>query len=150
MNSAPASASVLFICSYNAIRSPLAAALFNHLTQGRLRADSAGLFTEGGHPLTSQTMAEVSATAAESLSHHQPKSWQTVPAAGIELVVVLSAEANRYAEQFSEKFGCPVEYWPTTDPTEAEGNHEQRLMAFGMVREEIAARLKKRFPECNQ
>ena len=148
MNSEHRSGKILFVCSYNAIRSPMAAAMLNHLAQGALEADSAGLFTEGGHPMTHEVMAEVSPAADAALAHHQPKSWQSIEPAAIELVIVLSTEANRYAGALAERFGCPVEYWPTTDPTQTEGNHEQRLMAFRMVREEITTKLKNRFTQC--
>ncbi|MCX8500650.1 MAG: hypothetical protein ORO03_03010, partial [Alphaproteobacteria bacterium] len=96
MNSGKFPGKILFICSYNAIRSPMAAALLNHLSRGELVADSAGLFTEGGHPMTHEVMAEVSPAAALALAHHQPKSWQSVAPAAVELVIILSAEANRY------------------------------------------------------
>jgi protein-tyrosine-phosphatase len=38
-----------------------------------------------------------------------------------------------------------VEYWPTSDPTAAEGTREQRLAAYREVRDQLTERIKKRF-----
>jgi hypothetical protein len=38
-----------------------------------------------------------------------------------------------------------VEYWPTPDPTAAEGSREQRLAAYREVREELMRRIRARF-----
>ena len=38
-----------------------------------------------------------------------------------------------------------VEYWPTVDPTDAEGSREQRLDAYRAVRDQLLARIQARF-----
>ena len=38
-----------------------------------------------------------------------------------------------------------VEYWPTPDPTVAEGSREQRLDAYREVREMLTRRIRERF-----
>jgi hypothetical protein len=38
-----------------------------------------------------------------------------------------------------------VEYWPTADPTVAEGNREQRLNAYRELRDQLMTRIRERF-----
>jgi protein-tyrosine-phosphatase len=38
-----------------------------------------------------------------------------------------------------------VEYWPTPDPTAAEGSREQRIEAYREVRDMLMRRVKERF-----
>jgi hypothetical protein len=38
-----------------------------------------------------------------------------------------------------------VEYWPTADPSAAEGSREQRLDAYRAVRDQLLARIRERF-----
>ena len=38
-----------------------------------------------------------------------------------------------------------IEYWPTADPTLAEGSREARLSAYRLVRDVLAQRIRRRF-----
>jgi hypothetical protein len=38
-----------------------------------------------------------------------------------------------------------VEYWPTPDPSVAEGSREQRLEAYRAVRDQLLAHIRERF-----
>jgi hypothetical protein len=38
-----------------------------------------------------------------------------------------------------------VEYWPTVDPTDTQGNREQKLAAYREVMDGLSMRIRKRF-----
>ena len=39
-----------------------------------------------------------------------------------------------------------IEYWPTFDPTQADGSREARLAAYREVRDSLARKIAERFP----
>jgi protein-tyrosine-phosphatase len=50
---------ILFACTQNAVRSPMAAAMLRHLTRGRLYIESAGVKAGELDPLAVEAMAEI-------------------------------------------------------------------------------------------
>ena len=53
---------------------------------------------------------------------------------------------NSYrALEATRTLAADVEYWPTPDPTGAEGSREQRLDAYREVREMLTRRIRERF-----
>ncbi|MGE4014103.1 MAG: low molecular weight phosphatase family protein, partial [Alphaproteobacteria bacterium] len=60
--------------------------------------------------------------------------------------VALSPEAQHKAVEMTRTMACEVEYWPTMDATAVEGTREQKLEAYRAVRDQIIARIHKRFP----
>jgi len=62
-----------------------------------------------------------------------------------DLIVTLAPEAHHKALDLTRTLALDVEYWPTGDPTIAEGNREQRLDAYREVRDQLLARIRTRF-----
>ncbi len=80
---------VYMVCTGNAARSPMAAAMLRHLdTDGRLDVRSAGILTLEGHPIGTRTR---SALARHGLVDHAHRSRQfrSEDAADADLVVVM-------------------------------------------------------------
>ena len=80
---------VYMVCTGNAARSPMAAAMLRHLdTDGRLDVRSAGILTLEGHPIGTRTR---SALARHGLVDHAHRSRQfrSSDAADADLVVVM-------------------------------------------------------------
>ena len=80
---------VYMVCTGNAARSPMAAAMLRHLdTDGRLDVRSAGILTLEGHPIGTRTR---SALARHGLVDHAHRSRQFRgdDAADADLVVVM-------------------------------------------------------------
>jgi protein-tyrosine-phosphatase len=125
--------SVLFVCTMNAVRSPMAAALLRSLTGEGVRVDSAGVEAGELDPLAVEVMQEIGIP----LSSHQPRCLSNLKADSYDLVVTLSREAQSRMPA--------AEYWPVSDPTGAEGSREQRLAAYRAVRDELLKNLKSRF-----
>ena len=135
---------VLFLCGYNIIRSPMAAALAGQMFGGTLRVDSAGIRKEDPDPFVSAVMGELGI----DLSRHKPRTLEELVEYedfDFDLIVSLSPEAHHAALEFTRHHPVEVEYWPTEDPTLAEGNREQRLDAYRAVRDQLMQRVKERF-----
>ena len=135
----PEPASVLFVCTMNAVRSPMAAALLRPLVGGGTRVDSAGVEAGALDPLAVEVMQEIGI----ALSSHQPRCLADLKSGAYDLVVTLSREAQAQVTDMVR--GVPTEYWPVGDPTGVEGSREQRLAAYRAVRDELLKKLKARF-----
>jgi protein-tyrosine-phosphatase len=132
---------ILFVCTVNAVRSPMAAALMEQLAPA-MRVESAGVRPVQGEPdmLANEAMSEIGLTLAPA-----PRALEVVKLGRFDLIVTLSPEAQHRALEMTRNLGTPVEYWPTPDPSIAEGSREQRLAAYRAVRDDLVVRLKQRF-----
>lgn len=137
--------SVLFACTHNTIRSPMAAELMRLRFGPLVQVDSAGIRAGGEiHPLAAAIMEEIGG----DLVGNRPKalSWfQENEAGPFDLVVTLSPEAHHHALALVPCLGLAVEYWPTFDPSLAEGPRERALEEFRLVREGLERRIGARF-----
>jgi protein-tyrosine-phosphatase len=141
MSEAVCPGAVLFVCTVNAVRSPMAAALLEQMAPG-VRVESAGVRPVQGEldMLANEAMAEIGLTLVPA-----PRALEAVKLGRFDLIVTLSPEAQHRALELTRNIGTPVEYWPTPDPSIAEGSREQRLAAYRAVRDDLVARLKQRF-----
>jgi len=132
---------VLFACTLNAVRSPMAAALLRHLTRGGIYIESAGVRAGDLDPLAVEVMDEIGLQIAK----HKPRRFEDLEDGSFDLVITLSPEAQHKAVELTRTAATQVEYWPTMDPTAVDGSREQRLMAYRAVRDQLMRRLKQRF-----
>lgn len=133
---------VLFACSRNAVRSPMAEALLKFLAGRRVYVASAGVRAGELDPFVSAVMEELGI----DLAAHRPRSLEELDDSSFDLIVSLSPEAHHKALQLAEGYAIDVEYWPTPDPTLAHGSREQILEAYRGVRDGLFRRIKQRFP----
>lgn len=134
--------SVLFACTFNAVRSPMAEALLKRHVGKRLFVDSAGVRHGETDPFVIATMAEIGV----DLSRHRSKVFDELEDTSFDLVISLSPEAHHRAVEMVRTMACDVEYWQTFDPTILEGSREARLDGFRQVRDGLADRIRRRFP----
>ena len=139
MNGIPAS--LLFACSENSVRSPMAEALAKRLYGQASYIDSVGV-----------RASEVDFFAAAALDElgidvhrHHAKTFGDVDPSSFDLIVTLSPEAHHQALEFTRGTAAEVEYWPVGDPSAVEGSREMLLAAYRTTRDQILARLKARF-----
>ena len=135
---------VLFACSLNAVRSPMASALMRHLLGHAVRVESVGVHAGSLDPFAVEAMAELGI----EITGHRPRRFEDLEEPEdrtFDLVVSLSPEAHHKALEFTRASGAPVEYWPTFDPTACEGSREQRLDAYRAVRDTLFKRIRERF-----
>ena len=134
--------SVLFACSHNALRSPMAAALMRSLHGRRVFVDSVGVRPEPLDPFALAVLDEVGI----DLAGHLPKSFEELEDDYFDLVISLSPEAHHRAVELTRTSASEIEFWPVMDPTLVEGNREVRLEAYRTLRDHLLERLHARFP----
>lgn len=82
---------VLFACSRNAVRSPMAAAILKHLAGRRIYVDSAGVRAGEPDPFAVSAMEELGI----DLSRHRPQALEALADISFDLIVSLSPEAHK-------------------------------------------------------
>jgi len=139
---------VLFACSRNCVRSPMAAALFAQIFGRAVYVGSAGVRKGELDPFAVAAMTEIGL----DISRHKPmtleelEEWEGL---NFDLIVTLAPEAHHRALELTRISAIDVEYWPMPDPTAVEGSREQRLDAYREVRDQLLARIRQRFAARN-
>jgi len=134
--------SVLFSCTMNAVRSPMAEAILKQLHGRRIYVDSVGLRAGPPDPLVVEVLDEIGIDA----SRHKAKTFDELADGFYDLIVTLSPEAQHRAVELTRTMACDVEFWNTFDPTLVEGTRAQRLDAYRQVRDYLMRRIRERFP----
>ncbi|MET4807487.1 arsenate reductase ArsC [Limibacillus sp. MBR-115] len=132
---------VLFACTRNSIRSPMAEGLLKHLLGHRVYVDSAGVHDGEVDGFAIAAMDEIGI----DLSRHRSKTFDQLQDSSFDLIISLSPEAQHRAVEMTRTMACDVEFWNTFDPSLVEGKREERLDAFRKVRDDLMERIKKRF-----
>jgi protein-tyrosine-phosphatase len=134
---------VLFACTMNAVRSPMAAAILRHLAGRRLYVESAGIRAGALDAFAVAVMDEIGI----DISRHKPHTLRDLHDTSFDLIVTLSPEAHHQALELTRTMAVDVEYWPTFDATMmvGQGSREQVLQSYRTVRDQLFARIKRRF-----
>ena len=139
---------VLFMCNFNAVRSPAAEAIARHYFGKSIYVQSAGI--RSGEPRDPFMVAALDEIGIDA-SRHKPRTiaeleeWEGL---NFDLIVTLSPEAHHKALALTHTLAADVEYWPTPDPTAVqEGTREQRLDAYRSVRDGLVTRIKARLKQ---
>ncbi|KAB2916319.1 MAG: low molecular weight phosphatase family protein [Hyphomicrobiaceae bacterium] len=134
---------VLFACTTNTVRSPMAAAILRHLGGRRIYVESAGVRTDEPDVFAAAVMDEIGI----DISQHKPRTLQELHDTSFDLIITLSPEAHHQALELTRTMAVEVEYWPTFDATlmAGQGSREQILQAYRSVRDALFRRIKQRF-----
>lgn len=134
---------VLFACTMNSVRSPMAAGILNHLAGRRVYVESAGVKAGEADPFVAAVMEEIGI----DVSNHAPRTIQDLNDTSFDLVITLSPEAHHQALELTRTMAVDVEYWPTLDATVmlGQGNREQTLGYYRSVRDQLFKKIKQRF-----
>jgi len=130
--------SVLFACTLNAVRSPMAEAIARHYFGRSIRFASAGLKRGEPNGFATAAMAEI----GMDISRHRPRTFEELEDENYDLIVTLSPEAHHRALEFARDLSAEVVYWPTPDPTAVQGSRETILDAYRETRDRLAGRIK--------
>ena len=133
---------ILFSCTMNSIRSPMAAAIMRHFHGKDVYVDSVGVRTKEVDGFAVAVMDEIGI----DISTHQPKTFEELEDSFFDMVVSLSPEAQHKAVDLTRYMDCEVEFWHTFDPSVVEGSRDDRLEAYRRVRDELVAKIKENFP----
>jgi protein-tyrosine-phosphatase len=134
---------VLFACTMNSVRSPMAAAILRYLAGRRAYVESAGVRAGGVDAFAVAVMDEIGI----DISRHSPRTLRELNDTSFDLIVSLSPEAHHQALELTRTMAVEVEYWPTFDATLIIGSasREQILQAYRDVRDSLFRRIKGRF-----
>lgn len=131
--------SVLFVCTFNAVRSPMAEAIARKNFGTRVFVQSAGVKIGELNPFAVSVMAEIDC----DISHHTVRTFSDLDDISFDMIVTLSPEAHHSALEYCRSLAIDVEYWPTIDPTAFKGSRDQRLIAYRETRDKLAHRIGK-------
>ncbi|HJO96638.1 MAG TPA: arsenate reductase ArsC [Rhodospirillales bacterium] len=134
-------AAVLFACTMNSLRSPMAAAILRHLHGHRIYVDSTGVRAREIDGFAVAVMDEIGI----DLTDHVAKTFDDLEDSSFDVVISLSPEAQHTAVEMTRVMACEVEFWNTFDPSIVEGSRDARLNAYRQVRDELTRRIKERF-----
>jgi len=135
---------VLFACGQNAVRSPMAAGMFQQLYGKQVYVASCGVQKGELDPFVVAVMDEIGI----DVRRHKPITFEELDeleGLNFDLIVTLSPPAHHKALDLTRTIAADVEYWPTVDPTGIEGSREQRLNAYREVRDQLLALIRDRF-----
>lgn len=133
--------SLLFACTWNAVRSPMAEGIMKHLFGTRLFIDSVGVREGEIDPFAIVVLEEIGV----DISGHKSKTFEQLEDSSFDMVISLSPEAQHKAIEMTRTSHCEVEFWHTMDPSIIEGNRQNRLEAYREVRDTLMKRLAERF-----
>ena len=134
---------VLFACTLNSIRSPMAEGLLKFLHGGRIYIDSVGVRKIEIDGFCVAVMDEIGI----DMSQHKGKTFDDMEDSYFDLVIPLSPEAQHKAVEMTRVMACEVEFWNTFDPSLIESdNREIMLDAYRTVRDQLMEKIKARFP----
>lgn len=130
---------VLFVCSMNSVRSPMAAALARQAFPGRIIARSVGV--NGGK--ADQFVHEVMEEIGIDMSVHTPHILDELVANRFDLVITLSDDAPEAVARKGLEAG-EVEQWTVADPSLVEGSRDVVLSAYRELRDSLRRRVRNR------
>jgi len=133
--------SVLFACTHNAIRSPMAEGILKHLFGNRIYTDSVGVRAGELDPFAVAVAEEIGI----DISKHRTKAFGDLEDTYFDVVISLSPEAQHQAVEMTRTMAAEVEYWKLMDPSYVHGNREERMNAYRDVRDALLARIRQRF-----
>ena len=130
-------ARVLFICSGNSARSPMAEGWLNHLGGGRVTARSAGISPGSLHPLAVAAMAE----QGVDISGHRPTHFSEFADDSFTRVITLCDRARENCRELTTE--AATVHWSIPNPAQA---HPPDLDAFRVTTRELQTRIRYLLP----
>ncbi len=142
----PLPGSILFACTLNRTRSPMAAALMRRRFGRLIHVDSCGIRADAGFdPFMVQVLSEVGV----EVGGPAPKRFEELDDGSFDLVISLTPDAQHRAAQVLRGRSVEIEYWPTYDPTDQEGSREIVLQAYRQLRDYLERRILERFGQAS-
>ena len=127
---------VLFLCTGNSARSPMAEALLRHRSGGTVEAESAGSQPKGVHPDAVRVMAD---RYGIDVHAHRPKHLDEFAGQAFDRVITL---CDKVREVCPERPGTEPVHWSTADPSAtASAGDDGVLAAFAATAAELDERI---------
>ena len=132
---------VLFLCTLNAVRSPMAEALAKgYYPQHEFV--SAGLYEGPPDYLAIEAMNEI----GYDISGHTPKSFDSLKNKNFDLVICLTKESAEEMKTLLQKHNLQGEFWTDIpSPGMVRGNRIMQLFGYREIRDKIRSKLRQKF-----
>ena len=134
--------SVLFACTMNTIRSPMAESILKYLHGRQIYVQSAGVRAGESDRFAVEVMDEIGI----DLSRHRSRRIGDLEDSYFDLVISLSPEAQHRAVELTRDSATELEFWNMPDPSWVQGSRGQVLDAYRDLRDELMRRIRERFP----
>jgi len=132
---------ILFACTMNAVRSPMAEGLMKRYFGKSVYVDSVGVRAGELDTFAVAVMEEIGI----DISKHRPKVFDDLEDSSYDLIVSLSPQAQHSAVEMTRTMACEVEFWNTFDATAVQGNREAMMDAYRGVRDTLETRIREQF-----
>ena len=129
--------SVLFCCTMNQIRSPMAEGIMKRFHGAQVFVDSAGVREGELDALMIEAMSEI---GVDMLTHH-PKTFAGLANQSFDLVIAMSPMAHAAAKHLTRYMHCELRQWNIHDPSLIEGSRAARLAAYRATRDQIQQKI---------
>ena len=136
---------VLFCCTMNEIRSPMAEGIMKRFHGTRVFVDSAGINLGKLDPFMVEVMAEIGV----DMSRHHPKMFESLKDDSFDFIIALSPHAQQKAVDLTRFMSCEARFWNIFDPSLVEGTRDARLAAYRQVRDQLQQKILDLFPRSN-
>ncbi len=133
---------VLFACTLNAIRSPMAEGIMKYLHGRQVYVQSCGMRSGDLDAFAVAVMDEIGI----DISRHVPRAFEQLEDACFDLVISLSPEAQHHAVELTRHNATELEFWNMPDPSLSNGSREQVLEGYRQLRDRLMQRIVERFP----
>ncbi|MBY0510266.1 MAG: arsenate reductase ArsC [Rhodospirillaceae bacterium] len=134
--------SVLFCCTMNEIRSPMAEGIMKRFHGTQVFVDSAGVRQGGLDPLMVEVMNEIGV----DMARHKPKIFDNLTDDSFDMAIAMSPEAKAAADEMTRYMSCDVRLWNIVDPSLTEGSRDARLAAYRATRDQLQQKILDLFP----
>jgi len=129
---------VLFVCTLNAVRSPMAQVLAKQLYPEH-EFFSAGLVEGPEDYFAIEVMNEIGV----DISKHKSKTLDAYKGKKFDLVVFMAEEARQKAAEYVELLGgVKTLYWPIPSPADTHGSRIMKLFGYREIRDKIRKHLR--------
>ncbi len=129
---------ILFTCTMNSIRSPMAEAILKKEIGTAVFVDSVGIKPGVLDPFMVEVLAEIGINRI----NHRPKLFADLFDDNFDLIIALSPESFHHAIEMTRVMACAPIHWRIFDPSITEGSREERLNSYRMVRDTIHDNIK--------
>lgn len=131
-------ASILFLCTMNSVRSPIAEGVARQKLGRSVYVESAGLIRSERNAFAVAVLQEIGV----DISEDEPRTVEGLALEGFDMIVTLSSEARDVVAERIRASAITHLHWAIDDPTLVTGPREARLAAFRAVRDQIRTRVK--------
>jgi protein-tyrosine-phosphatase/DNA-binding transcriptional ArsR family regulator len=136
------SVTVLFVCTGNSARSPVAAALLHHRADRIIKATSAG--TLPGPELNPLAVRVLREEYAIDLPHRRPRHLSSLSGRRFDYLITLCDKAREVSPGLVDH-GRRI-HWSIPDPTAAHGTERAAYSTFARIAADIDARIRHLLP----